>query len=89
MNTQNYTSDDIDNICNIVEQIPPTKYIPTVEELKSHYVEDYLDEYLPYLMYLSDSISKMSKEEYDEDKDKYKSVHRYVLSMIDKALNNN
>lgn len=81
-----YTADDIDEICEKVEQVFPTKYIPSLEELKSHHVDENLAEYLPYLLYLSESISKLSEEEKEDDPKKYKDVHKYVLSMVDKGL---
>ena len=80
-----YTADEIDVMCGKVEVMLPTKYIPSVEELKYHKVEESLTEYLPYLLYLSESISKLSEEEKSENPEKYKAVHKYVCSMIDKA----
>lgn len=84
-----YTADEIDVMCGKVEVMLPTKYIPSVEELKYHKVEDYLEEYMPYLLYLSESISKLSEEEKSENPEKYKAVHKYVCSMIDKFNEDN
>lgn len=53
-------------------------YVPTIEDLKEHHVEDHLDFYYPYLVYYGD------KECFDGG-EAFEPVYQYIQELLKKA----
>jgi len=71
-----YTFDEIDEILDIVDKIPADpSYIPSVEEMKEHQVEKNIEQFLPYLLWVS-GMAAGSKFQKD--------TIRYITQILDR-----
>lgn len=73
-------------MCDIMEEeaeMAYDKYFPTVDEIKSHNVEQNLEKYLPMLLYFSNDPFEKEGIELDEnEQDAYYEMIDYVNELI-------
>lgn len=74
------TYDQIDEILDNVESIPMNiNYYPTVNDLKKHDIENNIDKYAPYLLWLSNSMENKANKDIKE-------ANAYIKNCIYNAI---